>query len=371
MDKLYRLIIPCIPDRFSMSAIYPVPENINYEESENWKSENWGTATDVRDVVVKLYSDTTLIITYTTLEFSNKEFIQYLNVRFNTLNYKLTYIFPNHESAGIMILEKDVWQDDTPMCYNSYVFFRNKDEEKYTLSSYNEEEYESYESFSEYIVISCIEEEWEEAFAEKNFCADNVRNWDKFVQFKKDLNKGNISFERRRKLFIDPYLGINDEPYIEKLNDITIYKAVSMWLNNKPLALKRYGPISNWDTSEVNVMSCLFLGADFNESIDNWDVSNVTDMHKMFMESTFNQKLDNWNVSRVINFREMFAFNRVFNQKIGCWNVHNARNMKSMFEKSESFNQSLKKWNYINFKDENFWIHGKDDIEFSSGDLPF
>ena len=70
--------------------------------------------------------------------------------------------------------------------------------------------------------------------------------------------------------------------------DFTIFKpntkeelqeAVNLWCKNKEEAIKKYGHISNWNTSLINDMSELFCRKfNFNDNINAWDVSNVTNM---------------------------------------------------------------------------------------------
>ena len=52
--------------------------------------------------------------------------------------------------------------------------------------------------------------------------------------------------------------------------------------------------ISNWDVSNVKLMSTTFQDSKFNKDISNWDVSNVTSFFGTFQDSDFNQNLGNW-----------------------------------------------------------------------------
>ena len=55
---------------------------------------------------------------------------------------------------------------------------------------------------------------------------------------------------------------------------------VDAWFINQVAATAKYGPIEDWDTSEVIDMSNLFFGAEsFNENISMWITSKVTTMH--------------------------------------------------------------------------------------------
>ena len=62
-----------------------------------------------------------------------------------------------------------------------------------------------------------------------------------------------------------------------------------------------YGPINNWDVSQVTSMKLLFKDkSTFNSNISGWDVSNVKNMQQMFQHAdNFNQPLNNWNVGNV------------------------------------------------------------------------
>ena len=101
--------------------------------------------------------------------------------------------------------------------------------------------------------------------------------------------------------------------------------------------------ISGWDVSNVTDMSHMFKESNFNQPLDSWDVSNVTDMYSMFHNSNFNQPLNNWNVSNVTNMSNMFL-NSNFNQPLDSWDVSNVTNMALMFYNTISFNQPLGNW---------------------------
>ena len=102
------------------------------------------------------------------------------------------------------------------------------------------------------------------------------------------------------------------DDYIPKLNDQNIHQAVEDYLCNirhlKQQIIKNYGPISNWDVSNITNMNKLFYGqTHFNEDISSWNVSNVTNMNYLFRYAeSFNQPLNNWNVSNVTPMTDMF-----------------------------------------------------------------
>ena len=133
--------------------------------------------------------------------------------------------------------------------------------------------------------------------------------------------------------------------YIEylALNNKTIRVAVKDYLEGgelKDAIIKKYGPIGEWNTSEVTDMSKLFYECfEFNEDISKWDTSNVTTMEDMFFEAkNFNQPIGDWDVSKVTNMSGMFEDAKSFNQYIGGWMVSKVTNMNSMFCRAKSFN---------------------------------
>jgi len=81
-----------------------------------------------------------------------------------------------------------------------------------------------------------------------------------------------------------------------KFNNETLSAAVNEWLDDESKAEKKYGHISDWDTSEVTDMQYLFKDAEsFNQPLEKWDVSNVKDMDGMFDGAEcFNQPLEKW-----------------------------------------------------------------------------
>jgi|GEM_PF-2100334 len=86
-----------------------------------------------------------------------------------------------------------------------------------------------------------------------------------------------------------------------KFNNETLRAAVKEWLDDESKAEKKYGHISDWDTSEVTDMSEMFARAEsFNQPLEKWDVSQVTKMSDMFFAAkSFNQPLEKWDVSKV------------------------------------------------------------------------
>ena len=118
--------------------------------------------------------------------------------------------------------------------------------------------------------------------------------------------------------------------------------------------------ISNWDVSNVYDMTYMFNGADsFDQDIGDWDVSNVTGMRNMFSGAdSFNQDIGNWDVSNVTDMRWMFSDATSFNQDIGDWNVSNVTSMEGMFYRATLFNQNIDDWDVSNVTDMNTEVVG-------------
>jgi surface protein len=143
------------------------------------------------------------------------------------------------------------------------------------------------------------------------------------------------------------YEHIKEKSETFKFNNYSLRIALEEWCDNEDHALKKYGHISHWDTSEVTNMARLFSNPyEFNSPIGNWDVSNVTTMNSMFSYAyEFNQEISKWDVSKVTNMSGMFYSAESFNQPIGDWDVSNVINMKGLFRQAKSFNQPIGKWN--------------------------
>ena len=138
-----------------------------------------------------------------------------------------------------------------------------------------------------------------------------------------------------------------------KFNNETLRAAVKEWLDDESKAEKKYGHISDWDTSEVTDMSMMLDGAEsFNQPLEKWDVSQVTDMSYMFDgAASFNQPLEKWDVSQVTKMNSMFNYASSFNQPLEQWDVSKVKDMNFMFRDATSFNQPLEKWDVSNVTD--------------------
>ena len=145
---------------------------------------------------------------------------------------------------------------------------------------------------------------------------------------------------------------------IIKFNSKTIRRAVNLWYDNRNKAIKKYGHISNWNTSKVTNMSNLFdfnIRDDFNDDIGSWDVSKVTNMRYMFRYcKDFNQNIGSWDVSNVKNMKGMFedavSFNNAGSNSIGTWDVTSVTDMFGMFFGATCFNNDIGSWNVSNVR---------------------
>merc|ERR1712100_966161 len=130
------------------------------------------------------------------------------------------------------------------------------------------------------------------------------------------------------------------------LSNAGLRTAVRLWRSDRAAALAEYGPIEQWDTSEVTDMSNLFkYWSDFNENISAWDTSKVTSMQNMFFEArAFNKPIGAWDTSKVTDMRLMFLHARAFNQPIGAWDTSKVTNMGKMFIYAVAFDQPIGAW---------------------------
>ena len=117
----------------------------------------------------------------------------------------------------------------------------------------------------------------------------------------------------------DPQRECECECEYPPLSNESIRAAVRLWREGREAeATAAYGPIEQWNTSQVTNMSDIFENDEyFNENISQWDVSSVTDMSCMFSgASSFNQDVSGWDVSNVTDMRCMFSGASSFNQDV-------------------------------------------------------
>merc|ERR1712205_278515 len=109
----------------------------------------------------------------------------------------------------------------------------------------------------------------------------------------------------------------------DRFTNFGLRMAVKRWCEDRAVALAKYGPMAEWDVSEVTDMESLFSHKyDFNEPIGAWDTGKVTNMKAMFGSTkAFNHPIGAWNTSNVAGMNHMFVGAQAFNQPIGVWNT--------------------------------------------------
>jgi len=144
-----------------------------------------------------------------------------------------------------------------------------------------------------------------------------------------------------------------------------IRRAVIEYMLDREYALKRYGPIEEWDTSQVTDMSflffygrcpknrtmplCAYLLKNFNEDISAWDVSSVTNLESTFFNThKFNVDISNWDTSNVQRMARSFYGTQAFNADISGWDVSSVTDSDSMFKGAKKFTRDLTSWTTSN-----------------------
>ena len=154
----------------------------------------------------------------------------------------------------------------------------------------------------------------------------------------------------RYGLFQPDFISVMFGPYMlyHKLmrSNEDIKNAVNLWDQTKRRAIKKYGDIREWNTSNVTNMSKLFKNKqNFNDDISEWDVSAVTNMRYMFHgASSFNGDISGWDVSAVTDMSGMFRGASSFNGDISRWDVSSVTNEHCMLDGASSFNGDISGW---------------------------
>jgi len=143
-------------------------------------------------------------------------------------------------------------------------------------------------------------------------------------------------------------------PSFTALTDDTFFAAITSCLDTNPVdglcTDGEFGPMPDWDVSQVTDMSSAFLGrTTFNADISQWSTSSATTTFIMFKNAAaFNQDISGWDVSSVVMMQGMFNMQNVdtsaFNQDIGGWDTSQVTNMKFMFYSNEIFDQDVSGW---------------------------
>ena len=126
-------------------------------------------------------------------------------------------------------------------------------------------------------------------------------------------------------------------------------EGADLWHVDREAAFARYGPMSDWDVSDITSMRELFGYRNgrprphFNEDLSRWNVSRVTDMYCAFMGATAftGAGIGCWDVSSVTNMNSTLYGATAFNAPIGDWDVSSVTDMQQMLDGATSFNQRL------------------------------
>lgn len=129
--------------------------------------------------------------------------------------------------------------------------------------------------------------------------------------------------------------------------------------------------VSNWDTSKVRSMECMFAVGDSWKAngqlreiigLEHMDVSNVTDMTCMFYgaaQMTF-YDIGGWNVSKVESMNHMFCDNRELRQlDLSKWDVSSLKTVYAMFDDNVKLVTigDVSHWNTVNLIDAGGWLN--------------
>ena len=153
-----------------------------------------------------------------------------------------------------------------------------------------------------------------------------------------------------------------------------------LWHEDREAAFARYGPMSDWDVSDITSMNRLFGGYDggwrhrphFNEDLSRWNVSRVTDMLETFYGATAftGAGIGCWDVSSVTNMSFMLTDATAFNEPIGDWDVSSVTEMRWMLNGATSFNQRLGgQWATSTADKSDMFHYGSGSIEGKTNDV--
>ena len=152
---------------------------------------------------------------------------------------------------------------------------------------------------------------------------------------------------------------------------IQLQKAMVGWYANQGVSDLKYGPIEEWDVSNVSSFANVVGGenpfydftatyqttySQFNRDLSGWNVSNGTSFEGMFFEClAYNNAgvyLSGWDVSNSTGFGGMFSqANEFVGVGVDSWNMSNATDIGFMFSGCELFNININGWDTSNVTD--------------------
>jgi len=161
------------------------------------------------------------------------------------------------------------------------------------------------------------------------------------------------------------------------ITDNNIHHAVREYVEHPTAAEAKFGPIDQWDTSQVTNLDHLFsVGRDatlenFDADISNWNVESVTSMKKLFFGNQEVSKLSlhSWNVAQVTDASFAFAKTKQFEGRgLGNWNLASLVNASHMFSEAEAFNgKGVHAWDVPSLQDATRMFHGAKTFQGSDG----
>ena len=153
------------------------------------------------------------------------------------------------------------------------------------------------------------------------------------------------------------YAPLDDQSIRRAVAAIRIHSVGAAWDVHQRVAAtdtkKKYGPIAEWDTSEVVNLDGLFsLHVHFRADLSGWDVGNVRSMYYTFYNATsFTSDLSKWNVGNVERMGGMFCGATNFVSDLSKWDVGKVTGMERVFNGAKRFTSDLSKWDVGNVKD--------------------
>ncbi|WP_156921447.1 BspA family leucine-rich repeat surface protein, partial [Williamsoniiplasma luminosum] len=189
-----------------------------------------------------------------------------------------------------------------------------------------------------------------------NYISPQIKSLYKIFDGAIQFNDSNVSEWDTSNVEIMKNAFMDAESFNQELND---WNVSNVWdMNTMFIRAKAFNQdLNNWETSKVQKMSHMFQGAEqFNGNISTWDTSNVTEMQLMFQDAeSFNQDLTRkdkiWDTSNVTDMTMMFDGAKKFNGNISNWDTLEVKNMGSMFQNAQSFNVDISNWNTSNVTD--------------------
>ena len=174
-----------------------------------------------------------------------------------------------------------------------------------------------------------------------------------FVEKNKDIC--NIIYNNKEYTLTEKFICENIKDNILKIKLKGINNATDLHFMFAGCSqLSNLSNFSNWDTSFVLNMACLFRYCKFLElpDISNWNTSNVEDMGFMFSQCSSLQSLpdiSNWNTSNVYDMGLMFSQCSSLQSlpDISNWNTSNVLCTSFMFNKCRFLKSlpDISKWN--------------------------